>query len=626
MAMHPVLDKDVNKKIFLLGNEAIVRGALEAGLDVAAAYPGTPSSEIGNTFDKMGDDAGVYFEYSTNEKVAMEVAAAGSACNLRAMTFMKHVGLNVAADAYMTIAYTGVRGGMLMVCADDPSCHSSQNEQDNRYYARLANIPMLEPSSCSEAKEMTRLGFDLSEEIELPILLRTTTRINHMRGIVNLGPLVPGKGKGYFDKDPGRFVTIPAHARTGHINLLKRMEKAMEISENSPFNKVIDLGGDEIGIVASGAAYNYVIDYMKSNGIKGKVLKLGMSHPVPEKMCADFMASVKMVAVAEEGEPLLENDLSKIAYQRELKVKIYGKNTDHFSRRNEYSPDTIKAGLGKLLNIPVNDNKLVPRKVELPTRPPSLCPGCPHRHTYHALKKALGQKFKEAIYSTDIGCYTLGIQSPLNSADFLLCMGSSVDAAGGFSKATDQPALAFLGDSTFFHSGIHGLINAVWNEHKFVYTILDNRTTAMTGHQPNPGMGRRGGGAPSKGSDIESIVRGCGVEFVRVVDPNDIKATTQVYKEALAYDGLAVVITKRACALLEVREWKKEGSFTPYQVDQEKCKKCKVCINTFACPAIELDNEGVVSINEEYCNGCSVCVQVCPFGAIGPVNDTGVKQ
>ena len=620
--MHEILTDEPGKRLFLLGNEAIVRGALEAGLDLAAAYPGTPSSEIGDTFERIGKEAGVYFEYSTNEKVATEVVVAASACGLRTMTFMKLVGLNVASDAFMTVAYTGVRGGFILVTADDPSCHSSQNEQDNRYYALFANIPMFEPSSPEEAKEMTRVAFDLSEEVELPVLLRTTTRISHMRGPVTLGSFREQRKRGYFDKDPERFITMPVHARKRHAILLQQMEKARAFSEKTVFNRVIELGGDEIGVITSGAGANYVIDLMREMGIKCKILKLGMTNPIPEEMCLSFIRSVGKVVVVEELEPILEQQLRSLAQRTGSDIEILGKNTDHFSRLYEYSPDTLKQGMGKVLGVKIEDKKLTPRQIPLPNRPPTLCPGCPHRHTYYAVKKALGNRFKDAIFATDIGCYTLGIQPPLQTADFLLCMGSSVGSAAGFSKATDQPVLAFLGDSTFFHSGIHGLINAVYNKHRFVYTILDNRTTAMTGFQPNPGMGRTALGDPTNEVSIEDIVSGCGVEFIRVVDPNDLESTTKAYEEALEYEGVSVIITKRPCALLEIRERKREGQLQTYRIDKETCTNCKTCINTLGCPAIFIDMNGEIAINEAVCTGCGFCTQVCPFDAIMPSEDS----
>lgn len=616
--MHEILSNEIGKKLFLLGNEAIVRGALEAGIDVAAAYPGTPSSEIGDTFFALGRDSGAYFEYSTNEKVATEVAAAASACGLRSMTFMKHVGLNVAADAFMTMAYQGVRGGFVLVSADDPSCHSSQNEQDNRYYSLLANVPMLEPSSPQEAKEMTRVAFDLSEKVELPFILRTTTRINHMRGPVTIGKLGDQRKKGHFEKDPGRFVTIPVHARKRHAILLRQMEKLAEISETIEFNNEIDLGGSEVGVISSGVAFNYALDVMKGAGIKGKILKLGLTHPLPKRKCLEFMKSVDKVVIVEELEPWLEEQLRSLAQLEDLEVEIFGKDTGNFSRLFEYTPDTVKDALAQILEINFPDNKLVPRDIPLPNRPPTLCPGCPHRHTYYAVKKALKDKFKETIFSSDIGCYSLGIQKPYEMADYILCMGSSVDAAGGFSKATDQPVMAFIGDSTFFHSGIHGLINAVYNKHKFVLTIMDNRTTAMTGHQPNPGMGISSLGEHIEEISIRSIVNSCGVDFIRIVDPNDLERTVKAYEDALNYDGVAVIITKRPCILLEVRGLKQAGRFQTFHIDEDTCKKCKICTEKFGCPAIFKDPKGTIMINEAVCLGCGFCVEVCPFDAIRP--------
>jgi indolepyruvate ferredoxin oxidoreductase alpha subunit len=614
--MSQLLENVKSKKMFLLGNEAIVRGSLEAGLDFAASYPGTPSSEIGNTFYEIGKKANVYFEFSTNEKVAMEVAAAGSACGLRSMTFMKHVGLNVAADAFMTIAYTGVRGGFVIVSADDPGCHSSQNEQDNRYYARIAKVPMLEPANAQEAKDMTKLGFELSEQLELPILLRTTTRLNHVRGTVEVGSLGKQRGKGKFEKDPQRFVPIPSHARLDHAKLIERMAKALEVCEKSEFNKTVDMGGSEYGVITSGVSYNYAADIMAAAGIKGKILKLGMTWPLPEKMMSEFIKSVDKLVIVEEGEPLLENAAMALAKEVKPKIPVYGKRSGHFSVMGEYDPDVLKSAFSKITGKNLMPEHVPKTGIPLPPRPPSLCPGCPHRSTYFAAKKALKQNFKEAIFSSDIGCYTLGIQEPLNVADFLLCMGSSVDAAGGFSKATDQPVLAFLGDSTFFHSGIHGIVNAVYNRHKFVYTILDNRTTAMTGHQPNPGMGTDGRGDPSPMVSIEAIVKGCGVDFVRTVDTSDIKEMQKAYEDALAHDKLAVIIAKRECVLLEVRARKKAKEFRPWQINQEECKKCQVCIKTWGCPAIYLATDGTVHINEGICNGCGICAKVCPFKAI----------
>jgi len=598
--MADILTDESGKKLFLLGNEAIVRGSLEAGLDFASTYPGTPSSEIGNTFFKINKEANLYFEFSTNEKVAMEVAAAASASNLRAMTFMKHVGLNVASDAFMTVAYQGVRGGFVMVTADDPGCHSSQNEQDNRYYARIANIPMLEPASAQEAKEMTRIGFDLSEELELPVLLRTTTRLNHVRGIVHTSEKKPQRGRGHFEKDPGRFVTIPAHARMGHKLLLERMARAKTISEASPFNEIIEMGGSEYGIITSGVGFNYAADVMKEAGIKGRILKLGMTWPLPTDMITKFMGSVDNIIMVEEGEPLLENEILALAKDAKPGIKVFGKRTGHFSVMGEYSPDMIKAAFSQITGLDLAPGSITAPTTELPVRPPSLCPGCPHRSTYYAVKKALKQNFKDAIFSTDIGCYTLGIQDPLNVADFLLCMGSSVDAAGGFSKATDQPVFAFLGDSTFFHSGIPGLVNAVYNRHKFVYTILDNRTTAMTGHQEHPGSGRTLMGEKTRAASIAGIGKALGIKRVAEVNPYDLRETERVIREELEAGEPSLIVSVAPCPLKE-----KLVLGPPRVIRADLCKNCRQCLK-LGCPAIEGEGEGPPSINPLLCNGCAI--------------------
>ncbi|MCD6461736.1 MAG: indolepyruvate ferredoxin oxidoreductase subunit alpha [Thermoplasmata archaeon] len=604
----------------MLANEAIVRGALEAGLDFATTYPGTPSSEIGNTLFEIGKEAGVYFEFSTNEKVAMETAGAAAASGLRTLTFMKHVGLNVASDAFMTLAHSGVRGGLVIVSADDPSCHSSQNEQDNRYYAQLANIPMLEPADPNEAKEMTRLAFDISERYELPVLVRTTTRVNHVSGPVEFGPLGPRRKKGHFDKDPSRFVVMPANARRRHIHLLGVMEKVRAEAESSPLNHAAGDRGAEVGIMASGVAYNYIKDLADAGYLECEILRLGFTHPFPTGLVKEFLARHRIVVVVEELEPYLEKETMSLAQREGMDVEIRGKTTADFPFHFEYDPDVVKNGLHKALGIPLEEGGVRAEELPMPTRPPTLCPGCPHRATYYALKKAV--RGKDVIYSTDIGCYTLGIQPPHETADFLLCMGSSIGAAGGFSKATDQLPIAILGDSTFFHAGISGLINAVYNQDDLIYLILDNRTTAMTGQQPNPGMGIDGRGEEAPMISIEEICRACGASSVETVDPYDTKAAEEAFKRAVDGEGVRVVVAKRACALLDAKNLKKQGVYT---VDQDKCRHCFVCINTFACPAFYTEGKNVY-IDPVLCAGCHVCGQVCPFGAMVPLSEVEKKK
>jgi indolepyruvate ferredoxin oxidoreductase, alpha subunit len=591
-------------RLLLLGNEAIARGLIEARVGLATTYPGTPSSEVGGILEDIASQAGMYFEYSTNEKVAMEVGGAAAASGVRSFVFMKHVGLNVASDAFMTLSYTGVRAGMVIMSADDPSCHSSQNEQDNRFYAKLGLFPMVEPSTPAEARDMLVEAFRISEALGTPVLFRTTTRVNHARGAVDLhNALVPVR-KGRFEKDPQRFVTVPAHARLGRIEQLKRMDQALKESEASPLNFVV--GSSRVGVITSGVTYTYAREWLEDV----EILKLGFTNPVPEEKIRNFLKGKQRVVVLEELEPYLEDEVRRIAQQGGIAVEILGKRTGHLPRAFEYSPDLI-LGLGSILKVTPEKEPLPAVTLKLPSRPPVLCAGCPHRATYYAVKKAVGRE--GAIYSADIGCYTLGVQPPMQCADFLLCMGSSVGAAGGFAEVTDQKVIAFIGDSTFFHSGIPGLINAAYNKHKYTLVILDNRTTAMTGHQPNPGIGREYGGVESPGLNIEALVRACGVEFVRTVDPYDIKAAVQVMKEAVDYDGLSVVISEHACPLLK----KREGKLVPtiYGIDQDKCVQCYTCVSKFSCPALSKE-DGVVSIDRSSCIGCGGCAQVCPKRAI----------
>lgn len=609
------------KEVLLLGNEAITRGALEAGVDVATTYPGTPSSEIADTFSKIArtatknkEDPGFYFQYSTNEKVALEVAATAAICGLRSLCCMKHVGLNVASDAFMTYLYVGCKGGNIIVSADDPYCHSSQNEQDNRYYALFGSAPMLEPATPHEAKEMTRIGFEISEELELPVLLRTTTRLNHARGPVTYEKKQQPRKKGSFEKDP-LWVTTPVTARVKHPILLEKMEKAEKISEKSPFNKIITIGNPkDIGFVTSGVSYNYVKETAETMELDAHILKLGMTNPLPRKMCEQFIKDHKTIVIVEELEPFLENQFKAMAYDLGCDVKIYGKSTGHFSRLFEYNPDIVAAAFAKIFKKSSPFDKPKKPKLALPSRPPALCPGCPHRATYYAVKKAAP---KNTVFPTDIGCYTLGKSPPMQTADLLLCMGSNAGTACGFAVATDHKVISFMGDSTFFHSGIPPIVNAVHHNHDVVISVLDNRTTAMTGHQPHPGTEYDGMGKPAKMLLVEDVVKGLGVEHLEVVDPNDIKATTEAYKRALEFKGPAVVVSKSPCILLEVSKKRKAAIEIPtYKINQEECKRCKTCIGRFGCPAIYYEDDGSIHIDETQCNGCGNCADVCPFGAI----------
>lgn len=554
--MNQLMTAQREKQMLLLGNEAIVQGALEAGVGFVTTYPGTPASEIGDNFAELARSIDIYFEYAVNEKVALEMAAAAAVSGVRALCAMKHVGLNVASDPLMSLAYTGVRAGLVIVSADDPSMHSSQNEQDNRYYAKLADIPMLEPSDPQEALEMVRHGFELSERLELPVLVRTTTRVNHSRGVVKVGELPKTfKKVAHFSKEPARFVVIPAVARQRHKVLLERMEQARRLSDDSPFQMVIGNAQGQLGIVTSGVAFTYVLDAVEELDLLKKVgvLKLGMTNPVPRTLCEAFLLSNDRILVVEELEPYLENELKVITAELGIQREILGKRSGHFSRMCEFEPDHVKEVIATLTDIRLEK---WPRKsvLSLPNRPPQLCSGCPHRATYYALKLALGDELKNTIFATDIGCYTLGLLPPLEMADYLLCMGSSIGTANGFSRATDQRVVAFIGDSTFFHAGVPALMNAVHGKHKFLLVILDNQTTAMTGHQPHPGLAYSASGdAPAV--SIEDVVRGCGVKKTHVIDPAQLKEAVEVFQRALkeSEEEISVVISRRPCILLRPR-------------------------------------------------------------------------
>lgn len=600
------------QKLFMLGNEAAVRGAVESSVSVAATYPGTPSSEIGDVLSKIAKDAGIYFEFSTNEKVALEVTAAAAASGLRSFTFMKHVGLNVAADSFMSAVYTGVKGGMIILSADDPSMFSSQNEQDNRHYARLANIPMIEPSNPQEIKDLMKWGYTFSEEHEIPVLMRTTTRVSHMRGIVELGSKERAKETGYFKKDAKRFVPVPSSARIMHHNLVLKMEKIQEIVDNSPLNQIFD-NNSKIGVITSGSAFNYVMDVVSEKEFPVNVLKITLSYPFPEKRVLEFIEGLESVIVIEEVDPVMEKDILAVIGKHGLKKEVHGKLDGTLPLIYEYNPDIILEGLNKIMNTEKGEKAINKSHIPLPSRPPTLCPGCPHRATYYAVKKAGEDLNLDVIYPTDIGCYTLGIESPYQMADYLLSMGSSIGTSCGFSKSVHQSIVSFIGDSTFFHAGIPPLINAVHNKDKFVLVILDNRTTAMTGGQSNPGLPVDGMGDIAPDISIEKIVEAIGVEFLEIINPINIKKSKEIFKKALQYDGVAVIISKYPCVLIKTDKAEKSVLM---DVDQDKCDTCMECLKNLTCPAIYVDYSGDIQIDHSYCRGCTVCIQVCPEKAI----------
>jgi indolepyruvate ferredoxin oxidoreductase alpha subunit len=619
-----LLEDKPGKEILLLANEAIARGVLEAGVRLVALYPGTPSSEIGNNLTFMAPHIpNFYFEFSTNEKVAMEVAGAAAVAGVRSMMVCKGPGLNVAADPFFSLTYVGVRGGMVIVVADDPSMWSSQNENDSRYYALMGNMPMMEPADPIEAKSMLLEAYKFSEKLELPVLFRTTTRVNHSRAPVKFGKIPSRPDKVEFEKEPFRFVPIPSVARKRHPWLLGQIDIARELSEKSPLN--FAEGKGDLGIITCGVSYNYVVEALSSMEIKAEILKLGITHPVPEKMITDFLGRHEQVLIVEELEPFLETHARRLAHLNKVTVDILGKEQGIFSRTYEYSPRIVMDALKEVTtrNTPINWEEIDKKAQELPEmppRPPLLCAGCPHRATYYAIKAATRGK---AIYPSDIGCYTLSIAPPLETADILFDMGSSITTACGLAEVTDQDIVATIGDSTFFASGLPGIVNAVYNQHRICVVVLDNRTTAMTGHQPHPGTGVTGMQKEVPPLDIAEACKGLGVKYVKTVEPFESMAglvaeVREMVKWVRENHSPAVLVSIEPCALLTADDRRRAGEFPPkYYVDSEICNACKRCLNRLSCPAMYMDPETEQAvIDETLCNLCGTCVSVCPQGAI----------
>lgn len=590
-------------KRILSGDEAIARGAWEAGCTVAAAYPGTPSTEILENISRYSE---IYSEWSPNEKVAVEVASGAAIAGARTITSMKHVGLNVAADPLFTMGYEGINGGLVIVTADDPGMHSSQNEQDNRNYARAAKIPMLEPSDSQEAKDFTVEAFKISEEFDTPVLLRITTRIAHSKSIVELGPRTEAGVKPYV-RNQKKYVMIPANARERHMEVEERLKKLKEYSNECRFNRIEWSSKDamvsleRIGIITNGVSYQYAKEVF-GDGVS--YLKIGMSYPVPDKLIIEFAKSVEKIYIIEENDPYLETEVKALG--------ISCKGKELIPACGELNPDIIRKAIQG-----GDEKKLYSVDVKVPGRPPVLCPGCPHRGIFYAISK-----YKDIIATGDIGCYTLGMMPPLKVSDTVICMGASISAGIGIQKASmmagrESKVFAIIGDSTFFHSGITGLIDSVYNDSPIVVCILDNRITAMTGHQDNPGTGRNAMGNPAPMIDIESIVKAVGIKNVRTVDPYNLKETEDAVRQAHDSKEPFVIITKQPCALIKEVQKKRANMYC--SIDYEKCRKCKACLNT-GCPAIFFRN-GKVGIDRDMCNGCTLCSQVCRFDAVKKAGD-----
>ncbi len=569
---------------FLSGNEAIARGAYEYGVHFAIAYPGTPSTEI---LENIAKYKKINSEWSINEKVAYESAWGASLAGARVLVAMKHVGLNVAADPFVTSIYTGVNGGFVLVVADDPGMWSSQNEQDDRNYAKFAKVPMLEPSDSQETKNFVGEALRISEEFDIPVLLRISTRISHSKGIVEVGERKEFSIKGY-EKNTKKYTMLPANARARRLDLKIRLERLKKFSEKFEYNR-LEWGERDIGIITAGISYQYA----KEAFPEASFLKISMTYPLPEDKIREFASKVKKLIVVEELDPFMEEQIKAMG------IQVEGKNL--ISEIGELSAEKVRESLNGITKLEVKSEKT--KEVEIPKRPPILCAGCPHRAISYVLNRL------KVVISGDIGCYTLGALPPLNAMDTCLCMGASISAASGLSKiATNKKVVGVIGDSTFIHSGITGLIDCVYNKRDVTLCILDNHITAMTGHQVNPGTGLTLKGEQTNILDIKALCQAIGVPHIKVVDALDIKKIREVVKEELDFKDVSVIIVRGNCIVYE-----KKYINPPFKVIPEKCNECGACFN-LGCPAIEKHN-GKAVINEVLCVGCGLCLQVCKFNA-----------
>ena len=588
-------------KLLMTGNEAIARGAYEAGVRFASAYPGTPSTEILENVATYKED--IVAEWATNEKVALEAAIGGSIAGARTMASMKHVGVNVAADPLFTFSYTGVNGGMVLITADEPGMHSSQNEQDNRNYAKFAKIAMFEPSTSQEAKDMLKEAFEISEKYDTPVLFRVTTRLCHSKGIVECSDRVEVPIKEYI-KNPKKNLTVPAHARVRRVEIDDRMSKLLEYSNNTHLNNY-EINDTKIGIVASGMCYTYAKEVFKDNA---SYMKLGFTNPLPMEKIKEFASKVDNVYVIEENDPFIEEQL------KANNIKCHGK--DIFPSYGELTPDVIRKSVFGKTNDTIDYNKDL-----VVNRPPGLCAGCPHRGFFYELGKR-----KNVMVTGDIGCYTLGFAPPYNAMDTTICMGASLSSGHGAQKVFNMKennkmrVVGVLGDSTFFHTGINSLLDVVYNKGNSISVILDNRITGMTGHQQNPGTGYTLQGDVTSEVNIEELVKACGVKHIRTINPNNLSQVKETLDWAFNLEEPSVIITRWPCALKKFSRQDIEEFNNPFtskcSIDTDKCIGCKLCMKT-GCPAISFKSEEKsVFIDKNQCVGCEVCSQVCPKDAI----------
>ncbi|WP_445475656.1 indolepyruvate ferredoxin oxidoreductase subunit alpha [Methanococcoides methylutens] len=620
----------MTSKRILMGNEAIAFGAMKAGIQIASGYPGTPSTEVMETIASHANKYGIYAEWATNEKVALETAVGAAYSGANTMVTMKQVGLNVASDPLMSLSYIGIKGSLVILVSDDPGPHSSQTEQDTRAFGHFSNIPVLDPSTPQEAYDMAKLAFKLSHEMEIPVILRTTTRVSHGCADVVIEDIEPAsRDIEGFVKDP-KWVIFPKLTAQRHPWLeelqVRLSDRYSEYFKENSFNS-ISKGNSKIGIAASGVSCLYAKEAIKDNSGTFSLFKVATVHPFPEKAALEFLEQITDLIVVEELDPYLEEQFLQLIGRYHLDVNVYGKKNGHFPVSGEYDVDTVIDGVNSSLkgidqdvailphSIPVVDKENIP---PLPTRPPTFCAGCMHRTVFYAFKKAAGKLKAEngmdSIFSGDIGCYTLGNAQPLNMVDTCLCMGAGISIAAGLShthnyqEGQKAKQVAFIGDSTFFHSGVAAVISAVYNNADITLAVLDNRTTAMTGHQPHPGIGLTATGVPTKVIDIADVLRSCGVDLVETIEADDLGECIDMAKRAMEFEGPSAVVFKGRC--VGITKGKEQ-----YVVDEGNCTGCNLCVSQLGCPAIFSTSSKIPAIQDN-CTGCSLCAQVCPSDAI----------
>jgi indolepyruvate ferredoxin oxidoreductase alpha subunit len=615
---------DEGSRFLLMGNEAVARGAIEAGVEVVAGYPGTPSSEVIESLISIAQEAGIRVEWSVNEKVAFDVCAGASLAGARSLATMKMSGLNVASDSIVSMAYSGVNGGLVVYVADDPGAHAGMVEQDSRLFARAALLPMIDAWDPRSSRDAVLEAFKVSEEFGIPVFVRSTSSVAHMRGVVGLGPFRKRKRATKLIRDIRRLTRAsPVWCKEQHARLNERMAEVAARFETSQLNRLEMPEGARWGTISTGVSRSYLAEAVERYGVEGlATLSVGTTNPLPEGLIRALVDRVEKILVLEELEPHIEQSVRALRGDAGRSIKVLGKMDDSLPRVGEYTPDIVEAALGALINISLSgrDDLDGPRgeaRAMAPRRPLPFCPGCSHRGTYVALRQALretGHGEDGAIVVGDIGCTILGIHPPFNTCWMELSMGASIGLASGIKYAGEErPVIAAIGDSTFFHAGVPPTINAAWNGADIVIAVLDNEITAMTGHQPSPSSGYNATGKASQEVRIEGLLEASGVESVRVVDPYNISASRAAFVEALRAGGIAAVVLRRTCSLVARRMGLQKGAF---HVSPESCTGCLLCVRTLGCPAMGVSGEGKAVIDEAACAGCGMCAQICPVGAI----------